>query len=284
MTPIDVVRDPAFPCDPEINRMVALGVVQRIDDGWEHLDSVYAATPQLLAALGLEHDAVAGGEIVTSRTGDLFLFGTGDAADPRRSDGEPLTNTGSLPETYTSLPSALIDPEAAEGRGWEIVPSGRWLIETSESLPEAQLDQAHDIAARFGFVIETREGDSELRMVRLGAGLLGMMLAIAVLATTVGLIRGESANEVRALTAAGATKATRRGITAVTAGALALLGAALGIASAYISLVAGRVDHLAPLPWLDLILIAVVTPLIATTGAWLLAGREPTTIARRPLD
>jgi putative ABC transport system permease protein len=158
------------------------------------------------------------------------------------------------------------------------------LIETAEPLSSAQLDQARDIAARSGFVIEARDGESALRMVRLGAGLLGLMLAIAVLATTVGLIRGESANELRALTAAGATKATRRGITAVTAGALALLGAGLGTASAYIALIAGRVEHLTPLPWFDLCLIGLVTPVLATAGAWVFTGREPATISRRPLD
>jgi putative ABC transport system permease protein len=284
VTQLDVVRDPAFPPDPEIGRMVSVSVVQRFDDGWEHLDSVYAATPEVLDALGIGDGVVEGGEVVTSRTGDLSLFGMQGAASPRQSDGEPLRATGTLPATYTSLPSALIDPAAAEVRGWEVVPSGRWLIETPQPLSAAQVDQARDIAARSGFVIETSEGGSDLRMVRLGAGLLGMMLAIAVLATTVGLIRGESASELRALTAAGATKATRRGITAVTAGALALLGAMLGIASAYIALIAGRIEHLMPLPWLDLALIGLVTPALATIGAWLLAGREPAAIARRPLD
>jgi putative ABC transport system permease protein len=284
VTPIDAVRDPAFPRDPKVDRNVTVSIVRQVDDGWEHLDSVYAASPDLLAALGLDGDAVEGGEVMTSRTGDLFLFGTRTDSDPRRSDGEPLATTGSLPATYTSLPSALITPAAAEARGWEIVPSGRWLIETSEPLTASQIDQARDVATRSGFVIETSEGDSRLRTVRLGAGVLGMMLAIAVLAATVGLIRGESANELRALTAAGATKRTRRGITAVTAGALALMGAALGIASAYIALIAGRVEHLTPLPWFDLCLIGLATPALATAGAWLFAGREPPAISRRPLD
>ena len=47
----------------------------------------------------------------------------------------------------------------------------------------------------------------------------GILLALGVLAATVGLIRGESANELRTLTATGATRSVRRGITAVTAAA-----------------------------------------------------------------
>jgi hypothetical protein len=62
------------------------------------------------------------------------------------------------------------------------------------------------------------------------------------------------------------------------------VGALLGIISAYIGLVAGGVGHLTPLPWDDLAIIAVGTPLLATIVAWTLGGREPAAIARRPLD
>jgi putative ABC transport system permease protein len=55
---------------------------------------------------------------------------------------------------------------------------------------------------------------------------------------TVGLIRGESAGDLRTLTATGATSRIRRTLTATTAGALALLGALLGITGAYIALAA----------------------------------------------
>jgi putative ABC transport system permease protein len=111
-----------------------------------------------------------------------------------------------------------------------------------------------------------------------------MVLALGVLAATLGLIRGESASDLRTLTAAGARPSTRRGIAAVTAGTLAAAGAVLGIASAYIGLSAGRVDHLTPLPWTDLAIIALATPVLATLAAWVLGGKEPAQIARRPLD
>ena len=71
----------------------------------------------------------------------------------------------------------------------------------------------------------------------------------------------------RTLTAVGATGRTRRAITAVTAGALALLGALLGIAGAYAGLTAGYPDDLQalrPIPVPNL-------PAIAATTAWLLA-------------
>ncbi|HZX55257.1 MAG TPA: hypothetical protein VFE86_11285, partial [Ilumatobacteraceae bacterium] len=116
-----------------------------------------------------------------------------------------------------------------------------------------------------------------------GATTVGVLLALSVLAMTVGLIRSESAGDLRTLTATGASSLTRRAITATTSGGLALLGVGLGIVGAYAALIAGRLKHLAPLPWSDLVLIAVVTPVAAAAIGWLFAGREPAAIARRPI-
>ena len=88
----------------------------------------------------------------------------------------------------------------------------------------------------------------------------------------------------RTLAATGARPSTRRGIAAVTAGVLAAAGAGLGIVSTYVGLSAGGVDHLTPLPWSDLAIIALGTPVLAALAAWLLGGKEPPQLARRPLD
>ena len=69
-------------------------------------------------------------------------------------------------------------------------------------------------------------------------------MALAILAMTVGLIRSESAGDLRTLTATGASGRTRRTLTAATAGALALLGALLGVAGAYLVLMATYYDDL----------------------------------------
>jgi putative ABC transport system permease protein len=281
---LDAVLAPDAGIDPEFGAGIMIGVELRRDDGWERLGNLYAATPELLDVLGVESDVLGTDGVATSETGDdLYLGPLGrERFDP--DVREQITETGTLSESYTSLPRGIIEPEAAGVRGWEVVPSGRWLIETSEALDDDQLETARQIAVRHGFVVESRDHDSGLAKVRLASGLAGMLLALGVLAATVGLIRGESADELRTLTATGATRSVRRGITAVTAGSLAALGAVLGIAAAYIGLGAARLDHLTPLPWFDLALIAMGTPLIATLAAWLLAGREPPQIARRPLD
>ena len=82
-------------------------------------------------------------------------------------------------------------------------------------------------------------------------------------------------------------RGTRRALTAATAGALALLGAVIGTAGAYLALLAWyhREPHwLGHLPVLDLAAILVGLPVIAYAGGWLLAGKEAPTMARQPLD
>jgi putative ABC transport system permease protein len=104
---------------------------------------------------------------------------------------------------------------------------------------------------------------------------------------TVGLIRSESAGDLRTLTATGATGRIRRTLTAATAGALALLGAILGVAGAYVVMTAMYHDDLAYLtdvPIVHLALIVVAVPLTAAAAGWLLAGREPPAIARPVIE
>jgi putative ABC transport system permease protein len=92
---------------------------------------------------------------------------------------------------------------------------------------------------------------------------------------------------VRTLTATGASRSTRRTLTATTAGGLALLGVALGTACAYLTLVAGfggDLGDLTPVPVTHLAMIAAGTPLAAAAAGWLLAGREPRVIARQLIE
>ena len=115
----------------------------------------------------------------------------------------------------------------------------------------------------------------------------GALLALAILAMTVGLIRSESAGDLRTLTATGATGRIRRTLTAATAGALASRGALLGVAGAYVVLMATYYDdlgYLSELPIRYLVLIVVGVPLTATAAGWLLAGREPPAIARTVIE
>jgi putative ABC transport system permease protein len=104
---------------------------------------------------------------------------------------------------------------------------------------------------------------------------------------TVGLIRGESAGDLRTLTAAGATSRIRRTLTATTAGALALLGAILAVAGAYVVMLAlyhDDLSYLSDVPVLYLALAVIGVPLAAAAAGWLVAGREPPAIARTAIE
>lgn len=105
---------------------------------------------------------------------------------------------------------------------------------------------------------------------------------------TVGLIRSETARDLRTLMAAGASGWTRRTLTGATAGAIGLLGAVLGTAAAAIAGVAWARSSLSAtfghVPVVDILLILIGLPAAAAVGGWLLAGREPSAISRQPLD
>jgi putative ABC transport system permease protein len=282
--PLTVVRDPGAPSEG-FGVTPTLDVVRRDGSRWEHIANVYVGAPELLTALGLDRDVLGGSDdVMTTIDGELYLFGTPGDAVPERGQGRRLGSTGGLPPTYGSLPGALASPEVIASHGWETVDAGRWLIEADEPLTADQLRVARTIAAQHGFAIESHDDGDDWSSIRLASGLIGMLLALGVLATTVGLMRVEAAGEIRTLTAAGATRSTRRGMTTVIAGSLAALGAVLGITGAYVGLVAGRLDGLSPVPWADIALIGCGTPAVAVVAAWLLSGREPETLARRPLD
>ena len=112
--------------------------------------------------------------------------------------------------------------------------------------------------------------------------MFGIVLALGILAMSVGLIRSETASDLRTLAATGASSWTRRTITGVTAGALALAGAVLGTVAAYAAIIGYSWDNqldglseLANVPVTNLLLILVGMPLLAAVAGWLLAGREP---------
>lgn len=263
----------------------AVSVVRPVDHGFADLGIVYVTSPGLLAEYGSGgRQLAADTDVVTSRIGDVRVLGEVALPGDKRPETRLLPVPGHLAATYTSLPVALISPERLAAHGWQAAPSGRWLIREQHPITAAELTQARLIAARYGLTVEHRNHPAALANLRLGAVVVGMLVALGILAMTVGLIRAESAGELRTLTATGATSSTRRAITATTAGALAALGALLGIAGAYLALAAGRLANLTPLPLVDLALIAIGTPVVAAAAGWLVAGREPAVLARRPIE
>jgi putative ABC transport system permease protein len=180
----------------------------------------------------------------------------------------------------------FITPNGLRRHGWKQIPAG-WLVESSRPLTSEQIADARNAAADAGLAIETRRKSNPPTEVMAIATAAGALLALAILAMTVGLIRGESAGDLRTLTAAGATSGIRRTLTATTAGALALLGAILGAAGAYVVLLAlyhDDLSYLSDFPVLYLGLAIIGVPLAAAAAGWLVAGREPPAIARTAIE
>ena len=162
-----------------------------------------------------------------------------------------------------------------------------WLLQTGRPLTPAQVDIARRAAASAGLYVQTRQPRKSLAPLRNWSTAVGILLALGVLGMTVGLIRSETADDLRILAATGASTKTRRALTAATAGALALLGAAIGTGGAYAALLAWNHSNLAPLervPAVNLAVILAALPALATTAGYLLAGREPATLARQRLE
>ena len=183
-------------------------------------------------------------------------------------------------------PPYFITLNGLRRHGWQQIPAG-WLVQSSRTLTSDQIADARNAAAEGGLTVETKRKSNPPTEVMSIATAAGALLALAILAMTVGLIRGESAGDLRTLTAAGATSSIRRTLTATTAGALALLGAILAVAGAYLVMLAlyhDDIGYLNDVPFLYLGLAIAGVPLAAAAAGWLVAGREPPAIARPVLE
>jgi putative ABC transport system permease protein len=181
----------------------------------------------------------------------------------------------------SSLERSSRHPHGLRRHGWKQIQAG-WLVESRRLLTDDQIAGARAIAAEAGLTIETKRKSASFETPRAIATAAGAVLALVILAMTVGLIRSETASDLRILTATGATARIRRTLTAATAGALALLGALLGVVGAYAY--QDDLRYLSDVPLLYLVILVAGVPLIAAAAGWLVAGREPPALARPVIE
>ena len=273
--------------------------------------SIYVATPQLLATYGIKPSQISPGtDILTMRPGlagppriELAWGNYGFQSGPNgivhkdsvlppctlNSDcvANPAMQTvGGLPGG-TSAPNTVITEYAMSKYHLQPFLNG-WLIQAPAPLTATQISAARHLALAYQVTVETKSDAPSLGEFAGGATTLGIVIALGVLVASVGLIRSETARDLRTLTAAGAGAGTRRMITAATTAALGMLGGILGMAGAVIAVLAWAHSSLSAmfgdLPLTDVLILLIGLPLIAAAGGWLLAGREPEAIARQPLD
>jgi putative ABC transport system permease protein len=279
-------------------------VLQRAVSGRNWNGAIYVATPQLLRAFGIPTADVSPDAVfltmrpgLTTTTKMQFLYGAAKVppvgswpcpaascvADPK------IQEVGSLP-SGTSAPNTVITEQAVH-RFHLTTRTAGWLLQTPGPLTAGQISAAQHAAAAAGLAVETRNSIPTSTDILDAATVFGILLALGILAMSLGLLRSETAHDLRMLTATGAGSTARRGISAATAGALALIGAIVGIVAGYVAAIGYlRTSHLDTLsaltsiPLANLLLILVGMPLAAVIGGWLFAGREPSALGRRPLD
>jgi len=277
---------------------------------------VYVATPQLLAAFGITASEVnPDADILTMRPGlsglsqMQLVYGNDQGGGPGGGGHGPqdvgsnsyscpkgqcvahpvIQEVGALP-SGTSAPNTVITEHAIQTLGLHASPSG-WLIQAPHPPTAVQITDARLTAGAAGMTIETKSSTPSSAEILTYATAFGIALALGILAMTIGLIRSETARDLRTLAATGASSFTRRELTAATAFALALGGAVLGTVAAYVAAIGYAWDNpldglsgLSSVPARQLLFLLVGMPVIAAVVGWLLAGREPSTISRQPLE
>jgi putative ABC transport system permease protein len=286
---------------------------------------IYVATPALLRAYGIDPSSIpSNADILSSRPGLAgsgvqltyggggkgggLLAGPGAQGSPVGGVGpgnvnscehgsclaHPVLQEESRLPTGTSAPNTLITESALRRLHLESQNSlDGWLLQSSTPITSAQITNATALAAAGDLTIESKNNAASSHEIINWATVFAIALALGILAMSVGLIRSETASDLRTLSATGASSRTLRSLTAVTAGGLAFLGALLGTVAAYVGLSGwfranplegGLSDLYGHIPWSNLFLIVIAMPLVAAVIGWVLAGREPTAIATRPME
>jgi putative ABC transport system permease protein len=281
--------------------------IQHAAPGRSYSGPLYVATPQLLKDFGIKKsDVEAKAEILTMRPGFAAIdnmqivygnYFSGSKGGPLGNSAWPCPKSDCLANPImqevnalpagTSVPNTVITEYAVQKLGLTPITAG-WLVETAKPLSAAELTGARATAAAAGLSIESKSSIPTSATIIDWATLVGILLALGILAMSIGLIRSETASDLRILSATGASSRTRRSLTAATAGSLALVGAVVGTAGAYVAMVGfssnNNLDGLSSLtsvPVTNLLLILVAMPLVATVVAWLAAWREPSGVSRQ---
>ncbi|WP_262848394.1 ABC transporter permease [Mumia quercus] len=281
------------------------------DDEWAGLTQVAVATPDELAAWGVElspsqADALRSGQALVSpsaRDADGRLRLTVD----EESDGETTSRDvvldgqvaelgmGPVPQgPEPTVARAVISPETARAQG---IPYERVRAVAGEALSAEQLRQVRaalrDLPGHQG--LHTERGFQETFTLQLlllvGAG--GLAVLVGTLSAT-GLALVDARPDLATLAAVGAGPATRRTVAAAQAVVLGVLGAAMGVAVGFApglaatwpltsdrwvgSPLAEDAGPVIDIPWGILATIVVVVPLVAAAASALVTrGHVPLT-------
>ena len=300
----------------QVAALYLVGNLQNSTGSESSNQSLTVATPQLLSVLGIRPSEIASdADVVTSLPGFAGASGLEytfceKAVPSGGQNGGSIQSfncikngglTHPVIQYLTALPTGIHAPDmlVTEHAVHDLRISSTvigspigWFADAAEPFTADQIHNAQAIAAGAGLTIETRNDEPTSSTVINWATVFGIVMALCILAMSVGLIRSETANDLRTLAATGASSYTRRSLTAATAGALGLLGGVLGTFAAYIGAIGwlrgnsfkGGIAALGNVPVANLLVILLGLPLLAAAAGWLLAGRRPPAIARQPIE
>jgi putative ABC transport system permease protein len=270
--------------------------------------SMYVGTPELLRAFGIRSSEIdPDADILSSRPGLSGLSGLefnytsgGKSGPPGPSQtcsaasgcrAHPvIQEIGALP-TGTSAPNTVVTEHAM--KKYHIAESTtNWLVLRAQPFTAAQISSAELTASTLQISVEAKNDQPSSSAVVTWATIFGIVIALGVLGMSVGLVRSETASDLRTLTATGASSFTRRTLTAVTAGALGFLGALLGVVGGYVGMIGwlrsnslnGGIAALGNVPVGYLLLILFGMPAFAAIVGWLFAGREPSAMSHQAIE
>ena len=295
---LELVTDPADAPTRDGRLAVTLG--RPIEDGSVDVAPLFVATPELLDLYDINMSALGSDtEILSLPVEQLDARLPSEARQMLVSNDVVLTNAtprgrpevvGALEPLapgYSSLPSSLITPERVHQRGWRPVRVG-WLVESASPITAEQRLAAPRAGGRGR---DARRGPTRPSAQPRDVALGGHCRRAGHRPRRAGhdgrthpprdRRRGPHAHRSRR------HAGIRRTLSAATTGSMALLGALLGTAATYLTLIAGDlgdIGALVPIPVLHLLAIAVGIPSVAALAGWLLAGREPPTLARQVLE
>ncbi|HTV10997.1 MAG TPA: hypothetical protein VME20_03975 [Acidimicrobiales bacterium] len=276
------------------------------DRRWD--GAIYVATPELLAAFHIRPGEISpSADIITVRprlasVAHMQLVDNGQANNGPSTEAPGCTSSNCIIErpviqeldalpSGTSAPNTLITLHAIGQLGLKPGLAG-WFIQAPQAINPAQAKSAQLMAVAQGMSIETKDNVPNMSTLINGATTFGIGLALAILAMSVGLVRSETAGDLRVLAATGASSWARHALSAATAGGLALLGGLLGTVAGYVGMigwvrgnaVAGGLAAVADVPVTNLLVILLGMPAVAVVLGWVLSGRERPATSRRAIE
>lgn len=272
--------------DPSVPEYLATFNINMIRRSGVQGTTVAFATPELIEAMGIEPPAADTNLLafveseldLEGRTSRPDIFVDGDGASPNRPvDGAAdLSNLvverrSAVPEVF---PQILIVGDL-DGISRDDVVVYEWLLVQDAPYTDDQILDIEGFANRGSdFRVGVPDGDPPFKVIRASALLAAGLLGMSVVAVSVALIRVENENDARALNAVGASPRVSRAIGAATAAGLVLVAVAVAVPTSFLALIG---VYLNPdeafdfaVPWIELGVVAVLLPLIAAVGGWLL--------------